>query len=257
VQVLGVEVDALDRAGLLDAVAARVDAGGWSPVAYVNLHVLDVAGRDPELTAFLRDAALVVCDGEGVRAAARVLGRSLPARHTGADWAWDLAVRARDRGWRLAWIGGAPGVADAACAALRAHAPGLVTHAEHGFHGDDADVVSRVRAFRAQVVLVGMGTPLQERWIARHGPSLGAPVVWAVGAAADFVSGRTPRGPAWLHTRQEWLARLLHDPRRLWRRYLLGHARVGLRVLVARFHGAGGSTPRNAPRRVDDPDILA
>jgi N-acetylglucosaminyldiphosphoundecaprenol N-acetyl-beta-D-mannosaminyltransferase len=250
VPVLGVEVDALDRAQLLDAVEARVDAGTFAAVAYVNLHVLDVAARDAVLSGFLRDASLVVCDGEGVRLAARVLGGRIPQRHTGADWVWDLAVRARDRGWRLAWVGGAPGVAEAACAALRAHAPGLVTHAEHGFHEDSPVVVTRIRAFGPKVVLVGLGTPLQERWIARHGASLGAPVVWAVGAAADFVSGHTPRGPAWLHTRQEWLARLVHDPRRLWRRYLLGHGRVGLRVLLARLHGAGGSTPRNAPRGV-------
>lgn len=231
VDVLGVGVDSLDRAGLLDAVARLVEARGRAVVAYANVHVLNVAARDERLRAFLNAADLCYCDGEGVRLGARVLGERLPERMTGADWIWDFAARAEGR-WRVAWIGGEPGVTEAAAAKLRERHPGLEVLAEHGFHEAWAPVVARVNAWRPDIVLVGMGTPTQERWAEDWRPRLDAPVLWVLGATADFVSGKVDRGPAWLHTRQEWLARLVTEPRRLWRRYLVGNA-----VFLARVAG--------------------
>lgn len=230
VELLGVRVHAVDRAGLLARVAQLVDAGGAATVAYVNVHVLDVAATDPGLREFLNAADLCYCDGVGVVYAARLVGQRLPERMTGADWIWDFAAAAEGR-WRVAWIGGEPGVTELAAARLRERHPALQIHAEHGFHTDIAPLIARINAFAPHVVLVGMGTPTQERWIARWRGALDAPVVWALGATHDFVSGRVSRGPAFLHQNQEWLARLLVDPRRLWRRYLLGNVRVFARVL--------------------------
>jgi len=110
-----------------------------------------------------------------------------------------------------------------------------VIDTDHGFHADIAPLIARINAFGPDVVLVGMGTPTQERWIARWRGALDAPVVWALGATHDFVSGRVSRGPAVLHQNQEWLARLLVDPRRLWRRYLLGNTAFIARVVRQRL----------------------
>lgn len=236
VDVLGVGIDPVDRAGLLDAVGALVDARGRATVAYANVHVLNTAARDPALRDFLAGVDLCYCDGEGVRLGARLLGEALPERMTGADWIWDFAARAEGR-WRVFWLGGEPGVAEAAAARLRERHPGLVVAADHGFHEDWAPVVARIDAFAPDVVLVGMGTPTQERWVAEWRARIDAPVVWVLGATADFVSGRVSRGPAWLHQRQEWLARLVTEPRRLWRRYLVGNAVFLARV--ARQRAAG------------------
>jgi exopolysaccharide biosynthesis WecB/TagA/CpsF family protein len=82
-----------------------------------------------------------------------------------------------------------------------------------------------------------MGTPVQERWVERWRGAIDAPVVWVLGATHDFVSGRVARGPAWLHQDHEWLARLLVDPRRLWRRYLIGNVVFAGRVLGQRLRG--------------------
>jgi N-acetylglucosaminyldiphosphoundecaprenol N-acetyl-beta-D-mannosaminyltransferase len=239
VDVLGVAVDDVTRDGMLDAVGALVERGG-ATVAYANVHVLDVAQRDPALRAFLNAADLCYCDGGGVVLGARILGRRLPERMTGADWIWDLAARAEHR-WRMAWIGGEDGVVARAVAVLRERHPGLEVHAEHGFHADWGPVIARVNAASPHIVLVGMGTPVQERWVAAWRSRLEAPVAWCVGATADFVSGKVDRGPAWLHGRQEWLARLLTEPGRLWRRYLLGNARFLVAVGRQRLGGAGGA----------------
>jgi N-acetylglucosaminyldiphosphoundecaprenol N-acetyl-beta-D-mannosaminyltransferase len=243
VDLLGVGVDGVPRADLLDVVAALLRRGR-ATVAYANVHVVNVAHGDAPLRAFLAAADLVYCDGGGVVLGARLLGEHLPDRMTGADWIWDLAARAEREGWRLYWMGGEPGVTSAAAARLQERHPALVVGTDHGFHPDAAAVVARMNAFAPDIVLVGMGTPLQERWVAAHRGAIAAPVVWVTGATADFVSGKVSRGPAWLHDRQEWLARLLVDPRRLWRRYLLGNTVFLGRVARARLRREPGAATR-------------
>ena len=235
VDVLGVGVDALTWPELLAAVSAAIATGGPSTVAYANVHVLNVAQRDAALRAFLNAADICYCDGNGVVLGSRLLGQPLPGRMTGADWIWLLAAAASEAGWRIHWIGGEPGVTAAAAAALRARFPALSVSTDHGFHaraGVDNDAcLARLNRARPHIVLVGMGTPIQERWVADNRGRMDAPVVWCLGATADFVSGRVRRpGPAWLVEHHEWLSRLIADPRRLWRRYLLGNGRFLLRV---------------------------
>ena len=235
-RVLGLPVDSLDLPGLLDAVDGFITRGAPVTVSYLNVHVANIAADDPELTRFLQGVELCYCDGSGVVLGAKLLGESLPARMTGADWIWSLAERAEGR-WRVAWIGGALGVTERAAAALRARHPGLEIRGWHGFTPEDETpaLIDAVNAYAPQIVLVGMGTPIQERWAARWRPSLEAPVLWCLGATADFVSGEVSRGPAFLYEHNlEWLARLVTEPRRLWRRYLVGNPRFLARVLLSR-----------------------
>jgi N-acetylglucosaminyldiphosphoundecaprenol N-acetyl-beta-D-mannosaminyltransferase len=219
---------------MLDRVEALVQRGD-ATVAYLNVHVANQASRHSDLKEFLQSVDLCYADGAGVVLGARLLGHELPERMTGADWVWDLAARCEGR-YRLAWIGGAEGVARRAADALVARHPGLEVWTAHGFHADHAvpAMLAECAAFEPHIVLVGMGTPAQERWVARWRSSISAPVVWCTGATADFVSGQTERGPEWLHQRQEWLARLVVDPRRLWRRYLVGNPLFLARVVRER-----------------------
>jgi len=233
-RVLGVPIDPVDLDGLLDRVAVLVDGGRAATVCYVNAHVLDVSTRDPGLVHFLRTADLCYCDGRGVVLGARLLGHHLPGRLTGADWIHDLAARSIDEGWRLAWVGGEPGVTADAARQLEARHSGLdIVHTDHGFRL--APDLAVLNSARPDIVLVGMGTPLQERWVRWYRAGIEAPVVWCVGATADFVSGRLRRGPDWLSRDHEWMARLVVEPRRLWRRYLVGNPRFLLRVLDQRL----------------------
>jgi N-acetylglucosaminyldiphosphoundecaprenol N-acetyl-beta-D-mannosaminyltransferase len=219
-------------------VEALVNAGGAHTVTYVNVHVLNQAFGDPSLRAFLDQADLVYCDGNGVRLGARLLGERLPERMTGADWIWDLAATAEGR-WRLYWIGGEPGVTDAAAVALQQRHPRLAIGTDHGFHGrsgpEDAACLNRLNAFDPDIVLVGMGTPEQERWVAERRAQIRAPVVWCLGATADLVSGQVSRGPKWLTDRAEWVSRLVVQPGHLWRRYLVGNTVFVARVLRSRW----------------------
>jgi N-acetylglucosaminyldiphosphoundecaprenol N-acetyl-beta-D-mannosaminyltransferase len=238
VQVLGVGVDPISADELVPRVAALVEQGDEATVTYANVHVLNQARKDQSLSDFLARASLVYCDGNGVRLGARMLGESLPDRMTGADWIWDLAAQAEGR-WRLYWIGGEPGVTAAAAQALQARHPRLAIETDHGFHPrtgpEDAACIRRINSYGPDIVLVGMGTPEQETWVKDRREQLDAPVVWCLGATADFIAGRTARGPQWLTDNAEWLARLAAEPRRLWHRYLVGNSVFLARVLRERW----------------------
>jgi N-acetylglucosaminyldiphosphoundecaprenol N-acetyl-beta-D-mannosaminyltransferase len=225
---LGLPVDSLDVRGLLDAVGGLIAEGRQRPgrtVAYLNVHVANTAYKTPDLTAFLKGVDLCYCDGAGIVLGARLMGHRLPGRMTGADWIWDLAQEAADQGWRIFWLGGKPGVTDRAAVELRGRHPSLEVESDHGYHTEETTpgLLARINAFAPDILLVGMGTPVQERWVARYLEGLEVPVVWCLGATADFVAGEVDRGPAWLHNNQEWLARLITEPRRLWKRYLVGN----------------------------------
>ena len=240
VTVLGVRVDVFTLPGLVDAVVRSARDSHRCTVFYANIHVLNTAYGDPDLRRILNQADIVYCDGAGVRLGARLLGHRLPERMTGADWIEPLCAVCAEKGVSLYFLGARSGVAAEAAARLQARHPGLrIVGAHHGYLADPAvcaGAIAAINAARPDILLVGMGTPLQEKWIAAHREELDVPVVWAVGALFDFVAGVQPRGPRWmLDHGLEWLSRLISDPRRLWRRYILGNPLFILRVLRHRF----------------------
>ncbi len=240
IDLLGLPVHAVDLDSLFHTVDEMVASGGRFTVTYANVHTVNQALDLPDVAEFVRSVDLVYCDGEGVRLGARALGHRLPPRMTGADWIWDLAGHAAKRGHRIYWVGARPGVAERACQKLTEAAPGLEIVGTHDGYFDhsaagSAPVISAINRARPDILIVGFGTPLQERWISQVRGRIHAPVVWAVGATADFVSGETRRGPTILHQHGfEWLARLTVEPQRLWKRYLIGNMRYLARVARAR-----------------------
>jgi len=212
--------------------------GPTSHVVLANAHTLNLAAADPGYRDVLSRAALVLRDGVGVELAARLAGAHPGHNFVGTDFVPALlrVLGAREPGASVYLLGGGDGVALEAAHRLRRDTPGLrVVGVETGY-GDLEGSVALIHAARPDVLLVAMGNPLQELWIARHGDELGAGVAIGVGALFDYLAGRVPRAPRWvLRLRGEWLFRLVVEPRRLWRRYVVGNPRFLLRVL----HGAG------------------
>lgn len=240
--ILGVCVHALRWPDLLGHVQAAIEQKTPMTVAYANVHVLNVANKDPKLQQFLNTVDICYCDGNGVVMGSKILGNPLPERMTGADWIWDLAQQAAEKGWHIHWVGGEPGVTAAAARALTERHPTLRITADHGYHAKDGPeneaCLAHMASVKPDIVLVGMGTPIQEHWVAANRDRMQAPVVWCLGATADFVSGKVNRpGPAWLVENHEWLSRLIADPKRLWRRYLLGNTLFLARIAQQRLRG--------------------
>lgn len=216
-------------------------------IMYANVHVLNTAYEQRPLRDALQQADTVYCDGSGVRLGAWLQGKSLPARMTGADWINDFCAVSRRTGTRIFLLAGEPGVAARAAAVLTERFPGLrIVGTHHGYlEATEAteSALAAIEAAQPDLVFVGMGTPRQELWLMRHRDRLGSRVVWCVGALFDFVAGVQRRGPRWLvDHHMEWAARLLSDPRRLWRRYLVGNPLFLARVATERF-GTSGERP--------------
>jgi N-acetylglucosaminyldiphosphoundecaprenol N-acetyl-beta-D-mannosaminyltransferase len=228
-ELFDIEVQTSPPAELLRRILRFADEEGRRRVAYVNAHVLNQSFSNPELRRALQASDLVYCDGYGVRLAARVIGLPVPHRMTGADWIWGAAALCQKSGRSLYLLGSDPGASAEAAQALRRWYPRLrVTGTHHGYFelgsAHSERVLEHIAENRPDIVLVGMGTPQQELWVDRYFERIDAGVIWTVGALFDYVAGRTPRAPHWLADHGlEWIFRLAVEPRRMWRRYLLGN----------------------------------
>ncbi len=243
VNVLGVGVDPLTVEELHAEIGRLVRKRQRGLVLNVNARCLNLCYEDSKLRDFLNSAEIVFCDGAGVMLAARILGRRIPARITYADWAWQLADFAAARNFSLYFLGARPGVAQAAARRLKERYPDLeVAGVHHGYfdRSKNEAVVEEINAAAPDILLVGLGMPLQEYWLMENRHKLDAGLALTGGAVFDYVSGRLRRGPRLLvGSGFEWLARLLVEPRRLWRRYLVGNPLFLVRVVRQRLGARG------------------
>ena len=212
-----------------DLLVSSVVSGRGARVATANMDFVMRARRDTALRADLQAASLVVADGAPVAWLARIAGGSRTRRVTGVDLVSALCARARAAGGlRVAFYGSDHDTAAAAARQLEASHEGLSVVATicPPFRAmSAAEVQSDVDQLAANlpdIVLVALGCPRQERFIAEHAPKLPGAVWIGVGGTFDFFAGKRRRAPRVLQAAGvEWLARLAQEPRRLWRRYLV------------------------------------
>ena len=174
---------------------------------------------DPDLLQIVRDADLVTADGVGVLWAARRAGSPLPERVSGVDIAEKLFELSAAKGYTLALVGAAPGVADRAAERMRHKYPGCrVVFTRDGYFkpADDAQVASEVGAHQPDILLVAMGMPRQEKFISEQRGRHRAKVAIGVGGTFDVLSGTIRRAPQWVRSlKAEWLWRILMDPKKI------------------------------------------
>jgi exopolysaccharide biosynthesis WecB/TagA/CpsF family protein len=208
--------------------------GGSHQIVIANAHTLNLAYLDAAYLDVLRHASLVLRDGVGIEIASRLLRRRLRYNFVGTDFVPLLLRMVAAPRLRVFLFGAAPGVAVAAGDALKRSSPAIeIVGTENGYVDFD-DVAERVQSSRPDILLVALGNPLQERWIAANLSRLDVRVAIGVGALFDFLAGRVPRAPQWIRTlRCEWLYRFCLEPGRLWRRYLIGNVQFLWRVTRA------------------------
>jgi len=228
--VLGpVPIDAVTMGQALDAVERMVDAGEGGAVFTPNVDHIVIASEDSRMRSAYARASLSIVDGTPVVWASRLFDVVLPERVAGSDFVPRILERAAARGWRVYFLGGAPGVARVARDKLRESLPALqVVGIDEARIGTDDPpearerVLAPIRDARPHLVFVALGAPKQEIWIDRCRDDMKPMVFFGVGASLDFVAGTVPRAPRWMATAgMEWIFRLSREPRRLWRRYLV------------------------------------
>jgi N-acetylglucosaminyldiphosphoundecaprenol N-acetyl-beta-D-mannosaminyltransferase len=250
IDLLGVRVASTSETETLDWIFARKLYGIRTCVYYLNAHCSNVAALDSTYREALSKADLILPDGCGVSISARLHGKRFASSLSFTDFIPLACHRLADSGGSVFLLGGRIGVAEAAAESLRKLCPGLrIAGAHRGFLREDEDneVVERINRSGAQMLLVAMGVPCQELWLNRMRPFLKPPMAFGVGGLFDYLSGRIPRAPVALRAiGMEWFVRLYHEPRRLWRRYLLGNP-----LFLARSLEAAAALAGSRRREVD------
>ncbi len=239
VKVLGIDVGVLTRHRLTALVRESYDAGlkGW--FSYVNVHAINISQTTPWFRLFLNDSLVTYCDGQGVRLGAALEGSSIPERIVMSDWIFDICELSVSRQAKVYLLGSAEPVMEKAVRALRILYPDLQIVGHHAGYMSDLEtelVLEQINRLEPDFLIVGMGMPLQEQWILMHRDRLPACLIFNAGSCFEYVAGVKKRCPTWMGSMGlEWLYRLVQEPRRLWRRYLIGNPLFVARILVERF----------------------
>lgn len=211
-------------------------------IAFVNADCINIASSDARYRSSLAHMDWVFVDGIGMRIAGKLLRQPVRDNVNGTDLFPRLCELLASQGKTLYLLGGHPGVAEAAARwATRTFRKLQIAGTHHGYFSpaEEARIAQQIRDTHADVVLVGLGAPHQEAWINRHMPATEATVIMGVGGLFDYYSGRLPRAPMWMRRAGlEWLFRLYQEPRRLFKRYVIGNVvflcRIGLDLIADR-----------------------
>src|SRR5258708_4350562 len=259
-EVLGVRVDAVQT----EDVVARME--GWicnrsrcHTIAPTSMHGIVEAQHDPSFKEILNSTDVVVPDGMPLVWLGRRKGHHLPRRVYGPDLVLEFCEKTAGRGYRHFFYGGVQGVPERLAESLKRRFPTIEVCGTFSppmrplDPEEDKEIVSMISRAAPDVLWVGLGTPKQERWMHEHRDQLHVPVLVSVGAAFDILSGRRNQAPQWMRDQGlEWLFRLLQEPRRLWRRYLVYGAQFIAYIVVDRLQARGSDAREESDQRIRD-----
>jgi N-acetylglucosaminyldiphosphoundecaprenol N-acetyl-beta-D-mannosaminyltransferase len=238
VNILGVQVDVIDTEGLHKAITATIEQQRKDVYAYVNINAINIAQRESHFRDFLNSCHIVYCDGEGVRLGGRILGFHLPPRVVLTYWIWELCALFERKNFSVYFLGATEQYVKEAVERVRLRFPRIrIAGFHHGYFeksGAESDaVVELVNRARPNVLIIGFGMPVQEFWIEQNFDRLSANVILPSGSMIDYTAGRKGLAPKWMADNgMEWLYRLVQEPGRLWKRYLIGNPSFMLRIVL-------------------------
>ncbi len=221
----GVDVDALTMdetvARIMELVAAGV------PVQHVVLNASKVVlmSKDDRLRDVIAACPIVNADGQSVVVASRLLRQPLPERVAGIDLFTELVQQAAADGRSVYFLGARDEILDEMVRRFQASYPALrIAGARNGYWESDDEVVATVRDARPDLLFLAIPSPRKEFWLAEHMRAMEVPFAMGVGGSFDVVAGKVKRAPVWVQRIGcEWVYRLVQEPRRMWKRYLVGN----------------------------------
>ena len=244
INICGVEIDQYNFDEVLEQIVNHVVAG--KDPAYVvtpnAMHILSLQ-TDAPFREIYRQAFLVVPDGVSLLWSAKFLNTPLNGRVNGTDLFEQLCAVAAKKGLKVFLLGGREGAADTAKEILEARHPDLKIVGTHcppyGFESQSAELAlinAKIKATKPDLLFVGLGAPKQEKWIAANYQELAVPISVGIGVSFELVANMVSRAPVWMQkTGLEWLFRLIVEPSRLWKRYVIGNPLFILLVLKQRL----------------------
>jgi N-acetylglucosaminyldiphosphoundecaprenol N-acetyl-beta-D-mannosaminyltransferase len=217
IDVLGVKFDSLTMKQAVASACEIIDSGEKTYVVTPNPEIVWMCRKDENLRETVNSAGLVLPDGIGVILGASVLGRPLPERIPGIDFATALFAEMAAAGKSVYLFGAKPGVAEAAGRQLEAKYPNLViAGTSDGYFTDDAPIIESINSSKADLLLVCLGSPRQELWMAENLDKLDVKLMAGLGGSLDVFAGTVKRAPIFFQRfGLEWLYRLIKQPRRI------------------------------------------
>jgi N-acetylglucosaminyldiphosphoundecaprenol N-acetyl-beta-D-mannosaminyltransferase len=245
IELLGCPFDAIPFSETIERIFAwaKEDERRTHHIITVNVAILMMAREDAKLARAIENADLVVVDGKPLVWTASWLGSPVPEKVSGVDLMREMLEAGNERGLSVYLLGTTQERLDVLERVLRERYPNVViAGTRNGYFGrpEDAEVVRAIADAKADVLLVGMPAPFKEIWCEEHREALRTPVVLGVGGAFDVMAGFVPRAPRLMQeTGLEWAWRLMMEPRKLWKRYLVTNsaflALLGKTLVAARF----------------------
>jgi N-acetylglucosaminyldiphosphoundecaprenol N-acetyl-beta-D-mannosaminyltransferase len=247
----GFPIHALDMTATLGVIQETIESRSCLLISVVNAAKLVNMKHSTELRDAVLSGDLILADGQAVVWASRLLRQPLPERVAGIDLMHRMLALAAKRGYRVYCLGAKQAVLDEAVDAMTTRYPGLViAGAHHGYFAqeDEPKVVEHIRAAKPDMLFVAMSPPKKEQFLARWAHRLDVPACHGVGGAFDVLAGKTQRAPAtWQRLGLEWLFRVLQEPGRLWRRYLITNVLFSWMVLSELLNGPSPAMTVKSP----------
>jgi N-acetylglucosaminyldiphosphoundecaprenol N-acetyl-beta-D-mannosaminyltransferase len=258
VDVLGVGVSAINMDTALEVIDRWITDGAQQYVCVAGVHGVMESQRDESLRRIHNSAGLVTPDGMPLVWLTRLHGWRNTSRVYGPDLMLDLCERSLATGYRHFLYGGNAEVPERLATRLQKRFPGLIIAGTYSppfrtlTAEEDEEIVQRINDAKADIVWVGLSTPKQEYWMSRHVGRISAPVMIGVGAAFDFHAGLKRQAPRWMQrSGLEWFFRLMNEPRRLWRRYLVNNPKFVWMTLLQMWRATAVAAARSDAERVD------
>ena len=232
---LGIPIDNLTMDQAIDTIVNWLTERCSKQVCFVNADCANIAYKDSDYLEVLRNADFCLADGVGLKLAGKLLSQDIAQNVNGTDMFPILCERLSGTHVKLFLLGARAEVVQGVVDWIRTHHPGVqLAGYHHGYFDPDDEhkIIESIRDSGAHLLLVAFGAPRQDVWINQHLGEMGNTVAIGVGGLFDFYSGRLPRAPLWMREiGLEWLYRMLQEPGRLWKRYLIGNLVFLFRVL--------------------------
>jgi N-acetylglucosaminyldiphosphoundecaprenol N-acetyl-beta-D-mannosaminyltransferase len=241
----GIPIDAFESENHLNGIIKQnIEDDKKVVILHANGHLIELANTSAKWLKeyFNKKVDYVFCDGKGIILAAKITKQLLPVKITYNVWFWDFVGFCNENNYSIYLLGAKPEVVGAAALKLEELNPGVKIFYHHGYFDksseseDNLKVIKDINKKKPHILLVCFGMPLQEKWLKENSHKLNVNIFLVGGGALDFISGYAKMTPKiWDKLYLEWLFRLLNDPKRLWKRYLIGNFRFLYHVIRERF----------------------
>ena len=243
IKLLGVKISLYDKEDILNHIKNNIEKNKKALISNVNIHAMNIAHINKRFFNLLKDSSLTFNDSYGIRLAAKITSQDIPPRNTPPDWIDDLAKFCIKNNYSMYFIGGESDISNKVALKLQKQFPDLkILGTDHGYYNklksskENKEVLSRINAKKPNILIVGFGMPMQEFWIEDNFDDIEANVFLPVGAFFDYVSGEKNRNSKLITDNGlEWLARLMAEPKRMGKRYILGNPLFFYRVILEKL----------------------